>query len=185
MPTARRKKPWDLSVAEALSDALVGYLTLQARARMYQVYSEYLLYDIIARVAHGRHWHVECEVPLTARKRNARGDHQRIDFVLKKNRASRSSVLIEVKYCRSPGERGLSVKRDLEKLQRELRARGRSSTALLLVVGARRRDRDDGAPFPVKGLPYSLAQDWIYDVTFPARHTCFGATVWRIPKGAA
>lgn len=171
-------KAFDLSVAEALCDALVGYLTLQARARMYEVYSEYLLYDTIARIAHGRGWYLECEVPVSPLSPKGRGDHRRIDFLLRRNRKARACVLIEVKYSPSPS-RIAKVGLDVEKLQGELSVRGQATSALLLVVGAKTR-KNAGFPFPVEP---SIAATPLYDVCFPARHTCFGATAWRIPRG--
>jgi len=169
-------------VAEALSDALVGYLTLQARARMYEVYSEHLLYDVIARVAHGRHWHMECEVPLRRWRGIRTGDFPRIDFVLRKNRTARSAVLLEVKYSATPFGKTVDVSTDVKKLRTALRRYGTTSTALLLVAGARQRDAGEVLPFAMKNLPAFSTEKALYDVSFPARHTCFGATVWRIPR---
>lgn len=182
MPRKLTRKAWDLSVAEALSDALVGYLTLQARARMYQVYSEYLLYDTVARIAHGRHWHLECEVPLSKGRKAGPGDYQRIDFLIRKTSRAKSGVLIELKYCRSPTT--IAVGKDIQKLQDELAKRSQASSALLLVVGARARTKSVVGPFRLSGHDASSPLAQLYDIVFRGSHTCFGATAWRVRQSA-
>ena len=169
------RKDWPRGIIEAISDALVGYLTVQARCGLSPAYSEYLLYDPIVRVCRYRGWVVECEVPLRNRAKH-RGDYQRIDFRLRRGRSTRRALYLEVKYRRRLHKK-IDVTKDQQKLQTFLRESARGSRAFVLVAGREKREsggKTAGLPVtPDLGLPY-------YATTYCAAHTTFGVAVYEL-----
>ncbi len=172
----RRPRDWMTSVAIALCDTLTAYLTLQAREGLSPAYSEYLLYDPIVRVARYRGLVIRSEVGL--QKMNpGRGDLERIDFAFQASHRSRATLFVEVKYV--PRLRTwIDITNDVRKLQRVLEDAPPRSRAFVILAGRKRRIGVSATPF---GTRPTLGQ--IYDTTYPARHTNFGATVLAVERG--
>ena len=72
----------------------VGYISYLATCDLSTVYSEYLLYEPIARIARSQGYEVRCEVPVGIKTKKP-GDYQRLDFEFRKG--GRSTAL-EVKW---------------------------------------------------------------------------------------
>jgi hypothetical protein len=62
---------------------LVGHVSYLATCSLSTVYSEYLLYEPIARIAQSKGYIVRCEVPAGIKPRGP-GDYPRFDFQLTK-----------------------------------------------------------------------------------------------------
>lgn len=87
------------------------------------VYSEYLLYEPIARIGQSEGYIVRCEVPVGA-KHSGSGDYQRIDFQFTN---AESSIALEVKWCKT---KTCNVTKDVQKLKAS-----KSNDRFLLVFG--------------------------------------------------
>jgi hypothetical protein len=77
---------------------------------MSTVYSEYLLYEPIARIAKSQGYDVRCEVPVINMPKE-RGDYKRIDFQFTKDN---STIVLEVKWS---DKTTCPVTKDIEKLK--------------------------------------------------------------------
>lgn len=166
------QKDWPKGILQAISDALVGYLTFQARCGLSPAYSEYLLYDPIVRVCRNRSWHVECEVAIDKTIRG-RGDHKRVDFRLRKRRSARRALLLEVKYHPRIMGRPVPVKPDCVKLRTLLGESGAGSRAFVLIAGRQQKSNGGFAVTPALNDAY-------YTTVYPAAHTNFGVTVYEV-----
>jgi hypothetical protein len=102
-----------VSILNPICRGIVGHVSYLAACDLSTVYSEYLLYEPITRIAKSHDYDVSCEVPVGART-NARGDHQRIDFKFT-NRIKKRTIALEVKWWRTKGSR--NVMKDIEKLK--------------------------------------------------------------------
>ena len=90
---------------------LVGHVSYLATCSLSTVYSEYLLYEPIARIAQAKGYVVRCEVPVVSGKKGP-GDHRRFDFLLKKDELA---IGLEVKWLQKGGSR--DVTKDIQKLR--------------------------------------------------------------------
>jgi hypothetical protein len=88
-----------------------GYIGFIGRTGISTVYSEYLLYEPITRIARHLSWQVHCEWKLTSSKKT-KGDFERIDFLFS---LEDCAVALEVKWCRNKGK-CVDLRRDIEKL---------------------------------------------------------------------
>ena len=93
-----------------LCRGIVGYVSYNATCDLSPVYSEYMLYEPIARIAKGQGYSVSCEYPA-ANQTSGPGDKKRIDFKFTK---SGESILVEVKWVRT---KTATIAGDLEKLR--------------------------------------------------------------------
>jgi hypothetical protein len=96
-------------VLDPICRGLVGYVSYIAACRSSPVYSEYLLYEPILRIAAAQGYRVRCEVAV-GKSNSGLGDRKRIDFAL--DRPS-SSLAIEVKWIKHSRP---NVKADVDKL---------------------------------------------------------------------
>lgn len=96
-------------VLNPICRGLVGYLSYLATCKSSPVYSEYLLYEPLLRIATAHRFDVQCEVDAGVARSGA-GDKKRIDFVL--TRGS-DRLAIEVKWC---DKLKIDLRGDLEKL---------------------------------------------------------------------
>lgn len=85
------------TVLEPICRGLVGYISYLAACRNSPVYSEYLLYEPLLRIAQAQGYLPSCEVAVAA-SASGKGDKKRIDFVLKKNT---EHLAIEVKWIKT------------------------------------------------------------------------------------
>ena len=92
-----------------LCRGIVGYVSYNATCDLSTIYSEYMLYEPIARIAKAQGYSVSCEYPA-ANQKSGRGDKKRIDFRFTK---SGESVLVEVKWAKNTRA---AISGDLEKL---------------------------------------------------------------------
>jgi hypothetical protein len=104
-----------------------------------EVYSEYLLYEPIARIAQSKGYEVRCEVPVGTKA--DRGDHQRIDFEFTKNDRA---IALEVKWwnAKNTGD----VTKDVTRLNAS-----KPKDRFLLIFGnnkilTRRKAKSNGEP---------------------------------------
>lgn len=98
------------SVLEPICRGLVGYISYLAACRNATVYSEYLLYEPLLRIANAQGFLARCEVAVPEPVRG-RGDKKRIDFVLSRGE---EHVAIEVKWTKTSRP---DIKRDVAKLR--------------------------------------------------------------------
>jgi hypothetical protein len=98
------------SILNPVCRGVVGYVSYLASCSASEVYSEYLLYEPIHRIAQSKGFSVQCEFPVS---QGARGDAKRIDFDLShKERGKRLGL--EVKWLKKKTH---NFDRDIEKLQ--------------------------------------------------------------------
>jgi hypothetical protein len=96
-------------VLNPICRGFVGYISYLAACRTSTVYSEYLLYEPILRIAISQGYTAYCEVPVS--KRTGPGDHRRIDFKLQRD----SNLLaIEVKWLKKSKP---NITKDVDKLR--------------------------------------------------------------------
>ena len=98
------------SVLNPICRGLVGYISYLATCRNSTIYSEYLLYEPLLRIAQAQDCKVSCEVPVRSMHRG-RGDHKRIDFVLRKGD---ERIGLEVKWVKP--NRIVDIQTDVNKL---------------------------------------------------------------------
>lgn len=129
------------ALADALCEGVCAHLTLMSRTGAWPVYSEYILYETVLRVARTLAWDVECEYELP-KSTAGQGDHPRIDFVF--SDLGRGLVVpLELKWVRNP-TKPIRIAEDLSKLRRMRARRGLSVAARWLAVAGRHEmgDRD-------------------------------------------
>ncbi len=97
------------SVLEPICRGLVGYVSYLATCRNSTIYSEYLLYEPLLRIAHAQGYDTRCEVAV-ANSHSGKGDKKRIDFVLSKGT---ERLAIEVKWINKAKP---NIIKDIEKL---------------------------------------------------------------------
>ena len=116
-----------VSLLNPICRGLVGYVSYLATCDLSTVYSEYLLYAPMARIAKSQGYDVSCEVPVGT-KTNRRGDHQRIDFKFTEKTKKKHSIALEVKWWKTKSSR--DVTKDVQKLKAS-----NSNDRFLLVFG--------------------------------------------------
>jgi hypothetical protein len=97
------------SILEPLCRGLVGYISYLSSCQTSTVYSEYLLYEPILRIAQTHGYSTRCEVPVGAFN-SGRGDKKRIDFLLEKGE---EKIGIEVKWIK---KNTINITNDVDKL---------------------------------------------------------------------
>ena len=97
-------------VLNPICRGLVGYVSYLAPCGTSTVYSEYLLYEPLLRIAKSQRYTARCEVPVPKRVAAA-GDHPRIDFSLERGN---DLLGLEVKWVKS---RAPNIIKDAEKLR--------------------------------------------------------------------
>ena len=90
---------------------LVGHVSYLATCSLSTVYSEYMLYEPIARIGQAKGYTVRCEVPVGTKK-PGRGDHRRIDFLFTRDS---HAIGLEVKWLEKNDR--TNVTNDVEKLR--------------------------------------------------------------------
>lgn len=84
------------SILNPICRGLVGHISYLAACSASEVYSEYLLYEPIMRIAQSKGYRVQCEYPVY---KGQHGDSKRIDFdLLHKDRKERLGI--EVKWVK-------------------------------------------------------------------------------------
>lgn len=112
------------SVLEPICRGLVGYVSYLAACRNSTIYSEYLLYEPLLRIAHAQGYTTKCEVAVGS-SASGKGDKKRLDFVLSKD----SELLsIEVKWIKAAKP---NIVNDVNKLVTYHGATGASGYVLL------------------------------------------------------
>lgn len=96
-------------VLNPICRGLVGHISYLAACKTSTVYSEYLLYEPLLRIAIAQGYRPQCEVPVG--KTPGKGDHKRIDFRLE---SPQEIVTIEVKWIKS---RRPNISKDVDKLR--------------------------------------------------------------------
>ena len=98
------------SVLNPVCRGLVGYISFLAPCTASPVYTEYLLYEPLYRIATAQGFKVRAEVPVIHGPRSP-GDHKRIDFVLEK---AGSAIALEAKWIK---DRKPDISKDVDKLR--------------------------------------------------------------------
>ncbi|MEQ9011354.1 hypothetical protein [Algiphilus sp.] len=98
------------SVLNPICRGLVGYISFLAPCTASPVYTEYLLYEPLYRIATAQGFKVRAEVPVIYGPKRA-GDHKRIDFVLEKNYIA---LALELKWIKNQNP---NISKDVEKLK--------------------------------------------------------------------
>lgn len=112
------------SVLNPICRGLVGYVSYLATCKTSPVYSEYLLYEPMLRIAIAQKFSVRCEVDVGEIK-HGKGDKKRIDFVLSR---LGEHVAIEVKWCKSKRP---NIQNDCQKLSYFCKDRNKSGYVVL------------------------------------------------------
>lgn len=97
------------SVLEPICRGLVGYVSYLAACRNSAIYSEYLLYEPLLRIAQAQGYTVACEVAVSSSV-SGRGDKKRLDFVFKRGS---EFFGVEVKWIRAKNP---NIVKDVNKL---------------------------------------------------------------------
>lgn len=97
------------SILNPICRGLVGYVSYLAACKNSTIYSEYLLYEPLLRIAQAQGYGSRCEVPVDMISLT-KGDKKRIDFVLW---SDREILSIEVKWIKSSRP---EVSNDVKKL---------------------------------------------------------------------
>lgn len=136
------------SILNPLCRGVVGYISYLATCSASEVYSEYLLYEPILRIAQSKGFSVQCEFPVS---QGARGDAKRIDFdLLHKERGER--VGLEVKWVKK-NIRNFDA--DVEKLQTHCQQK--DAPGYLLIFGPKKFVSNSG---PTKFLSQGKLVEW-------------------------
>lgn len=113
------------SILNPICRGIVGYISYLAACSGHTVYSEYILYEPIMRIAQSKSFKVQCEYPLPKPKNDnkennsKRGDNKRIDFYLSKKDEEKNENIglgIEVKWI-DKKLKPKNLKNDIEKLK--------------------------------------------------------------------
>jgi hypothetical protein len=128
---------------------LVGYVSYLATCDLSTVYTEYLLYEPIARIAKSHGYTVRCEVPVGT-KTHRPGDLPRYDFKFTKGGRS---IALELKWWRTKNSG--DVTNDVKKLKAS-----NSTERFLLIFGrskivSHRKAKSDGKAISRGGKPVS------------------------------
>ena len=115
------------AILNTICRGVVGYVSYLATCGSSTVYSEYILYEPILRIAKSQGYDVHCERKVDSLQKS-KGDSPRIDFLLTK---SEISIALEVKWAK---QRTINVEKDVEKLQL-LYESNEANEAVLLVFG--------------------------------------------------
>lgn len=115
------------SVLNPICRGLVGYISFLAPCTASPVYTEYLLYEPLYRIATAQGFKVRAEVPVVhGPKRD--GDHKRIDFVLEKKNIA---VALELKWIK---KKKPDICNDVDKL-RTYNSHIKQSTGYVILFG--------------------------------------------------
>lgn len=95
------------SILEPICRGLVSYVSYLASCGSSTVYSEYLLYEPLLRIAQSNGYDVSCKVAVSS---GTKGDKKRIDFDLAKGK---ERLGVEVKWVKSKTP---NVENDVKKL---------------------------------------------------------------------
>lgn len=179
-------------LVRAIADGLTGYLTYQARTRMSPVYSEYLLYGPVLRIASSQGWRVICECKVKFGEKKGRGDYPRIDFWMTRRAGKRRQVAaIELKWISkqhvSPKRIGtaLAIDDDLRKLSAIPCKKDEDAGRYVVFAGVHRlgnvaRDNPTWKVLPALRLQDRKQLRLDYQVVFRAERTCYGVTVAQL-----
>lgn len=152
------------SILEPICRGLVGYISYLAACRNSTVYSEYLLYEPLLRIAQAQGYDTSCEVAV-ANSTSGKGDKKRLDFVLRKDTKGTTELLgVEVKWIKTTKP---NIIKDVEKLLIYHRETGASGYVLLF-----------GQSDCVKNLAPNAGRSFISRgklVSWPAGRTKYGA----------
>lgn len=116
------------SILNPICRGVVGYISYLATCSASEVYSEYLLYEPILRIAQSKGYNVRCEFPVS---KGARGDARRIDFDLLHN-AREERIGLEVKWVK---KKTCNFDKDVQKLQ--LHREQKDAKGYLLILGSK------------------------------------------------
>ena len=131
------------ALADGLTEGICAHLVLMSRTGIWPVYSEYVLYETVLRIARNLQWEVACEYKLPKRKAGA-GDHRRIDFVFSLP-ARKLAIPLELKWFRNPSKH-TPVTEDIKKLRQFRDQRGFRVAARWLAVAGRHILSQPGQP---------------------------------------
>lgn len=135
------------ALIESIADVVTGYITFQARCGLSLVYSEYLLYEPILRVARHLNWNVRFEAELQ-KLQGGPGDCERIDFIFwpEDDTKRESQVGLEVKWPRDR-DASLKINNDISKLWRYRDKEGRElKERFVLIAGSHRKSQTAPGP---------------------------------------
>jgi hypothetical protein len=159
-------KAKERNLLRALAEGVSAFLTYEARCGMYPAYCEQFIYGPIVRIAKQLGWSVMGEVPVGQEKdgkKKTPGDFERVDFVLGYGREGHR-IAIEVKYLKPSKKQSLSVKKDVDKLQRLIACDAICSGYIFVVgrysggSGPRLSGHDVGDPTVCFSVPASRTQ---------------------------
>ena len=122
------------SILNPICRGMVGYVSYLASCSCSQVYSEYLLYEPILRIAQSKGYSVNCEYPININgtKNGKVGDHKRIDFDLfRKKGRCQERIGIEVKWAKS---KSIDLDNDINKLETYAK-KNKKSSGYVVVFG--------------------------------------------------
>lgn len=155
-----------------LCRGLVGYVSYLAPCRSAAIYTEYLLYQPILRIAQAQGYDVKSEVAV---EQGPRGDACRIDFAMRKASGDKNApwtIGVEVKW---PDRARLDCSRDAEKLNLFVQ-QNPTATGYLLVFGTG-KIIENVRPALGKAKIISMPQK---PVRWPAGKTDYAASWFRV-----
>jgi hypothetical protein len=117
-------------VLSRIKRGLAGYVSYLAACEMNEALSEYALYEPTLRILTARHYFAKCECPCPGFDGPRRGDHKRLDFVVRAP-ATGIHFAMELKWAR---KNRINVVADVEKLKR-FRAANPGALGILCVFG--------------------------------------------------
>jgi hypothetical protein len=138
------------SILNPICRGVVGYISYWATCSLSEVYSEYHLYAPLAFIANSKKFNVSCEVPVG--ERIGRGDHKRIDFVLKNGERR---IAIELKWATKLNP---DLKKDADKLL-QYKDKYPDSECFIIVFFRRKNEKEHLAP---KSIENSKRGDLVF-----------------------
>lgn len=111
---------------------LVGYMVYQSNCGISNIYSEYLLYDPILRIAKNKNWNLINEHTIDNKRERT---SKRIDFYFSKKD---TNIFLEMKRVKAKSPYGPDLKNDINKLLK-VKNKEDDSRCFIIVTGCRER----------------------------------------------
>lgn len=167
-PPAAPVAAFESGLLEPICRGLVGYVSYLATCNTSTVYSEYLLYEPLLRIAQSKGYATRCEYEVS---KGAKGDAKRIDFLVSKDG---KSVGVEVKWLRSDSA---AIANDSSKLA-TLYAEGKVLAGYVLLFG--RASRVKCAMEKLKKRRLITADKCHRVIEWRSGHTSYGASFLKV-----
>lgn len=151
-----------ISILNPICRGIVGYISYLAACSGRPVYSEYLLYEPIMRIAQSKGYKVRCEYPVV---KSTGGDYKRIDFDFKHPEKQR--IGLELKWVK---RLSLNLDKDIQKLHDHHNQTG--AVECLLLFGKGEMIKKVKKPKGTKSVGKL--------VTWDSGKTCYAARWYRV-----